>query len=117
MSEGLISWNTADYLRSKDDVCLYLEAAAEEDPGDGSLLRVALNNIVQAQHIGNLSGEIKAACDSFQDALSEPDGLSLVVFIRFISAMGMRLHLSLPLDLEERLSNEQGFLAKQGSQV
>ena len=32
-------------LTTKEDARLYLEACAEEDPGDGSLIRAALNDI------------------------------------------------------------------------
>ena len=35
-AETYTKWDVTGRLRTKDDVCMYLEACAEEDPGDGS---------------------------------------------------------------------------------
>ena len=35
MSEALTKWSAADHLRTPEDIRLYLEACAEEDPGGG----------------------------------------------------------------------------------
>ena len=48
MPETFTRWDAAKHLRSKEDVRLYLEACAEEDPGDGSLIRAALDDIARA---------------------------------------------------------------------
>lgn len=51
MSEVFTEWDVTEDLRTKEDMRLYIEACAEEDPGDGSLIRAALNDIVRAyQH-------------------------------------------------------------------
>ena len=117
MAEGLKSWDTADYLRDKDDICLYLEAAAEEDPGDGSLMQVALLNVAKAHHRGNLPGDAGSVCDDLQDALSQPVGTSLESFIRLLHTLGMRMHLSVPPELEQRLAAEQELIAKQATSI
>ena len=117
MAEGLKSWDTADYLRDKDDICLYLEAAAEEDPGDGSLMQVALLNIVKAHHRGNLPSDAGSVCDSLQDALSQPMGISIESFMQLLHTLGMRMHLSVPSELEQRLAVEQELIAKQATSV
>ena len=36
---------------------LYLEACAEEDPGDGSLIRTALNDIARSGNVSRLARE------------------------------------------------------------
>ena len=38
-------WDPAEYIGNEEDARLYLEACTEDDPGDGSLIRVALGNI------------------------------------------------------------------------
>ena len=45
----------AGHLRTKEDVRLYLVVCAEEDPGDGSLIRAALHDIPRAQNISLLA--------------------------------------------------------------
>ena len=104
MPGELILWDAVDHLRSKDDVCLYLEAAVEEDPGDGSLIRSALVNIARAECIGNPAGVLGPAGGELRDALSEPGGLTLATFMRVAGALGMRMRLAAPPDLEERLA-------------
>lgn len=49
MAESYTKWDVSEHLRTKEDVRLYLEVAFEEDPGDGSLVRAALNDISQTQ--------------------------------------------------------------------
>lgn len=49
--ETFTRWDINEHLRTKEDVRLYLEACAEEDPGDGSLIRAALNDIAHAQNM------------------------------------------------------------------
>ena len=85
----------------------------KRDPGDGSLICIALSNIVRAQSIGNLDGEFGEACNGLRDALSDAKDPCLTTFIRFTNALGMRLHLSVPPDLEERLASEQKLPANQ----
>ena len=117
MVEGLKSWDTADYLRDKDDICLYLEAAVEEDPGDGSLVQVALLNIVKAHHRGNLPGDIGGVCNGLEDALSQPVGISIESFMRLLHTLGMKMHLSVPPELEQHLAAEEELIAKQATSI
>ena len=49
MAESYTKWDVSEHLRTKEDVRLYLEAAFEEDPRDGSLVRAALNDIARTQ--------------------------------------------------------------------
>ena len=38
MTEAFTKWDVTEHLRTREDARLYLEACAEEDPGDGSLI-------------------------------------------------------------------------------
>ena len=33
MGESYTKWDVTEHLRTREDACFYLEAAAEEDPG------------------------------------------------------------------------------------
>jgi len=48
MTESFTKWDVTEHLHTQKDVRLYLEACAEEDPGDGSLICAALNDITRA---------------------------------------------------------------------
>ena len=58
VTETFTKWDAAEHLRTREDARLYLEACAEEDPGDGSLIRAALNDVARA---GNMSGLAREA--------------------------------------------------------
>ena len=47
MPETFTKWDAAEHLSTREDIRRYLEACAEEDPGDGSLIRAALNDIAR----------------------------------------------------------------------
>lgn len=47
-TEEFNRWDAADYLESEEDMRLYLEACAEEDAGDGSLILAAIGDIARA---------------------------------------------------------------------
>ena len=49
MTEKFSRWDSADYLKTEEDVALYIQACIDEDPGDGSLIRAALGDIARAQ--------------------------------------------------------------------
>ena len=52
MTESFTKWDVTEHLRTQEDARLYLEACAEEDQGDGSLICAALNDIARA---GNMT--------------------------------------------------------------
>ena len=61
MPEAFTKWDVTDDLRTREEVRLYLEECVEEDSGDGSLIRVALNDIARAHSMSQLSREVGEA--------------------------------------------------------
>ena len=57
MPETFTRWDVTEHLGTEEDARLYLEACAEEDPGDGSLIRAALNDIAPPQNMTRLAHE------------------------------------------------------------
>ena len=55
MTEQFSRWDPVDHLRSEEDMAMYLDACLEEDPGDGSVVRAALNDIARAQGMTQLA--------------------------------------------------------------
>ena len=55
MPEKLTEFDAAEYINTAERARLYLEAAADEDPGDGSLIRAALNDIARARNMSSLA--------------------------------------------------------------
>ncbi len=94
MPETFTRWDVTDHLRTKEDVCLYLEACAEEDPGDGSLIRAALNDIARAQNMSRLAREIGMSREGLYKALSENGNPTFATVLRITRALGMRLRIT-----------------------
>lgn len=51
MIEKFTPWDPVPELKSEHDNALYLEACVEIDPGDGSLIDAALEDIARARSI------------------------------------------------------------------
>lgn len=47
MAEKFSRWDSADYLKTAEDMTLYFEICTADDPGDGSLIRSALGLTLQ----------------------------------------------------------------------
>ena len=55
MSEEYRRFDPADYLKSAEDVRGLLKAAADEDPGDGAVIRAALKYVARTQNMSALA--------------------------------------------------------------
>ena len=94
MPEPFTRWDVTDYLHTKQDACFYLEAAAEEDPEDGSLIRVALNDIARAQNMSRLAREVGMTREGLYKALSEKGNPTFATVMRITRALGMQLRIT-----------------------
>ena len=71
MPETFTRWDVTEHLGTEEDARLYLEACAEEDPGDGSLIRAALNDIAPPQNMTRLAHEVGVTREGLYKALSD----------------------------------------------
>ena len=94
MSEKFTKWDAADYIHTIDDARFYLEAAVEEDPGDGSLIRAALNDIARAQNMSRLARDIGMTREGLYKALSEDGNPSFATVMKITRALGMQLRIA-----------------------
>ena len=96
MKETFTRWDPLDHLKTDEDFRLYLEACAEEDPGDGSLIRAALNDIARAQNFSALARETGMTREGLYKALSKDGNPSFATIAKITRALGMRLHITAP---------------------
>ena len=94
MPETFTRWDAAEHLNTKEDVRLYLEACAAEDPGDGSLIRAALNDISRAQNMSLLARDVGMSREGLYKALSENGNPSFATVMRITRALGMQLRIT-----------------------
>ena len=91
MAEKFSKWDAADYINTEEDARLYLQACAEEDPGDGSLIRAALNDIARAGNMTQLAQAAGMTREGLYKALSENGNPAFSTVMRITSALGMQL--------------------------
>ena len=94
MTESFTKWDVTEHLRTQEDVCLYLEACAEEDPGDGSLICAALNDIARAGNMSRLAREAGMSRKGLYKALSENGNPTFSTVMRITRALGMHLRIT-----------------------
>ena len=91
MAEKFSKWDAADYIKTDEDARLYLQACAEEDPGDGSLIRAALNDIARARNMTQLAQAAGMTREGLYKALAENGNPAFSTVMRITSALGMQL--------------------------
>ena len=91
MTEKFSRWDSADYLKTEEDIDLYFEACLEEDPGDGSLIRSALGAIARARGMSQLARDTGLAREGLYKALSPEGNPELSTVMRVIKALGLKL--------------------------
>jgi len=94
MSEPFTHWDVTEHLRTREDARLYLEACADEDPGDGSLIRAALNDIARAGNMSQLAREVGMSREGLYKALSEDGNPSFATVMRVSRALGLQVRIT-----------------------
>ena len=94
MSEAFTKWDVTEHIRTREDARLYLEACADEDPGDGSLVRAALNDIARAGNMSQLARDAGMSREGLYKALSEDGNPSFATVMRVARALGLQVRIT-----------------------
>ena len=94
MTGSFTKWDVTEHLNTQEEVRLYLEACAEEDPGDGSLICAALNDIARAGNMSRLAREAGMSRKGLYKALSEDGNPTFATVMRITRALGMHLRIT-----------------------
>ena len=91
----LTEWDPTKYLETEEDMRLYFQAAIEDDPGDGSLIRSALGDIAKARGMSQLARETGLSRENLYRSLSSSGNPEFSTVMKVIHALGYRLHAEL----------------------
>ena len=94
MTETFERWDPSRDLNDREDVRRYLEACTEEDPGDGSLIRAALNDIARAYSVTELAHETGMTRVGIYKALAPDGNPTFATLMRITRALGMQLRIT-----------------------
>lgn len=93
ITETFSRWDAAKHLHTHEDARLYVQACADEDPGDGSLIRAALNDVARAGNMAGLAREVGMSREGLYKALSENGNPTFATVMRIARALGMQLRI------------------------
>lgn len=92
MSYATTRFDAAEYLKTPEDMALYLDACFEEDTGDGALVRAALNDIARAYGMTQVARETGLGRESLYKALGANGNPEFATIMKVMKALGLRLH-------------------------
>ena len=93
MSEKERKWDVVNYLHSPKDAFLYLEAASEEDAGDGIEIRIAWAHVELAHREGKITIDLEMTSEEFCRTLRE-HGIYESEIPKIVGALGMRVRIA-----------------------
>jgi probable addiction module antidote protein len=88
--ETFSRYDTADYLKSEEDMVAYLEACMEEAGDDPSFIAHALGNIARARGMAQLAKETGLTREGLYKALSKDSNPSLGTVLKVMRALGLK---------------------------
>lgn len=87
--ETFSRYDTADYLKTDEDIAAYLEACAEEN--DPALMAQALGTVARARNMSQLARDTEMTREGLYKALSGEGNPSLATVMKVARALGFRL--------------------------
>jgi probable addiction module antidote protein len=85
-------YDSAEYLKTDEDMALYFEACFEEAGDDAAFIAKALGNIARAKGMTQLAKETGLGRESLYKALSGEGNPSFATILKVTNALGIKLH-------------------------
>lgn len=89
--EAFSRYDTADYLKTEDDVAAYLEAVMEEAGDDAAFVAHALGAVARARGMVQLAKDTGLTREGLYKALSRDGNPSFGTVLKVMKALGLRL--------------------------
>jgi probable addiction module antidote protein len=84
-------WDTAEQLKTEEDIARYWDACLEEGGDDAAFITAALGTIARAQGMSNLARETGLTRECLYKALSPDGNPEFSTIVKVIRALGLRL--------------------------
>ena len=85
-------YDTAEHLRTPDEMAAYFEACLEEADGDAAFIAKALGNIAKATGMAQVARDAGLSRESLYKALSGDRSPGFDTILKVVDALGMKLH-------------------------
>ena len=86
----LRKWDSAEHLKTDEDMAAYLEACLQESGDDAAFIAKALGNIARAKGMTQLSKDTGLGRESLYKALSGEGNPSFATILKVTHALGLK---------------------------
>lgn len=90
MAETFTRWDSAEHLKTEDDIAEYFELVLDE--GDPALITHALGVIARARGMTQLARDTGLTREGLYKALSAEGNPEFATVMKVIKALGLKLH-------------------------
>lgn len=88
----LRKWESAEHLKTDEDMVQYLEACLDEAGDDAAFIAKALGTIARAKGMTQLANETGLGRESLYKGLSGEGNPSFATILKVMTALGIKLH-------------------------
>ena len=88
----LRKWDSAEHLKTDEDMAAYLEVCLQEAGDDAAFIAKALGNIAKAKGMTQLSKDTGLGRESLYKALSGEGNPSFATILKVTHALGLKFH-------------------------
>jgi len=85
-------WDSAEHLKTEEDIILYLDACLQEADDDAAYIAKALGNIARARGMAQLAHDTGLGRESLYKALSGEGNPEFSTIMKVVKALGLKLH-------------------------
>jgi len=89
-------WDSAEHLKTQEDVQLYLEACIEEAGDDSAFIVHALSVVARAQNMSQLARDAGLTREGLYKALSPEGNPTFATVAKVAKALGLQLTIQAP---------------------
>ena len=93
MTDQLRPFDAANYIKNPEDVGYYLEACIDEDPGDGSMIRLGLQTLARSKGMTAVARDAGINRSWLYDAFGPEHDPSFGKVLKIIRALGLKLRI------------------------
>ncbi|MFN4328319.1 MAG: addiction module antidote protein [Limnobacter sp.] len=91
---SLRKWDTAEHLKTEEDIALFLDACLEEAGDDAAFVAKALGTVARARGMTELARSTGIGRESLYKALSGEGNPSFATILKVTHALGLKLHVA-----------------------
>ena len=94
MTEKFTRWDSAEFLKTEEDIGYYFEACMEEAGDEPAFVVKALGTIARARGMSQVARDAGLSRESLYRALSGEGNPEFGTILKVAKALGLKLHIS-----------------------